>query len=66
MARSLGTVLLTGGAGFIRSHLLHHPLAADPAVPIASLGPPAYAGARGQLDRLPGPLPHPPAPGAIR
>lgn len=58
MARSLGTVLLTGGAGFIGSNLVHHLLAADPAVRIVTLDALTYAGDRDKLDGLPDPIRH--------
>jgi dTDP-glucose 4,6-dehydratase len=52
------SVLVTGGAGFIGSNLVHHLLAADPAVRIVNLDVLTYAADRAHLADLPDPSRH--------
>jgi dTDP-glucose 4,6-dehydratase len=53
-----GTLLVTGGAGFIGSNLVRHLLATDPAVRIVTLDLLTYAGRRENLEDLPDPDRH--------
>ncbi len=51
-------ILVTGGAGFIGSNLVHHLLETDPKVQIVNLDVMTYAASPANLDRLPDPKRH--------
>ncbi len=58
MSYTPGTVLVTGGAGFIGCNFVRYMLAADPAVRIVNLDLLTYAGSTDNLTDLPDPARH--------
>ncbi|MDH4228582.1 MAG: dTDP-glucose 4,6-dehydratase [Nitrospirota bacterium] len=58
MAETDGTLLVTGGAGFIGSNFVRHVLTVEPKVRVVNLDLLTYAGRRENIEGLPDPVRH--------